>query len=161
MSTSVELILERAAIREFDGGFERGRADVLASTDFETRGILHRSLAQSSLKSAAICSKPHSRRVQIVLRDPRKLKSHTYSIGVFGYSMDDHLQDCIRLHGIVEPLIICRSKDPALNERIVSGRRRQMAAISLGLSTVPCLYLECNDLHEFEKRVILYNVRAF
>jgi len=157
-----EFFQERAAVREFDGGFDRRTAELLANCDCKCPGDPEPKCADCfQSKSIAHNLKTTITEVDLVERDPRALKIHPYSTSVFGSEMDDHLEDCIRIRGIVEPLIICRSADSDLDERIVSGRRRQMAAISLGLSTVPCLYLECNDLHEFQKRVILYNVRAF
>jgi ParB family chromosome partitioning protein len=52
------------------------------------------------------------------------------------------LADSIRVHGIVEPIVVCPSKDGSGGHFVVAGERRLRAAQLAGLSEAPCIYRE-------------------
>jgi ParB family chromosome partitioning protein len=59
----------------------------------------------------------------------------------------NELASSIRIHGIVQPLVVRRVQDKF---EIIAGERRYKAAISLGLTAVPCIIcaLEDNEVAE-------------
>jgi len=99
-------------------------------------------------------------KTEIVERDPSDLRNHIEGIRLFGEHVDEFFLDCVRKYGVIDPLLICRSTNPDLNDRIVSGRRRRMAAIILGLPTVPCRYWSCDNPDEIRLRMIICNMRS-
>jgi len=52
------------------------------------------------------------------------------------------LADSIRVHGVVEPIVVCPSNDGSGGHFVVAGERRLRAAQLAGLSEVPCIYRE-------------------
>lgn len=54
----------------------------------------------------------------------------------FGEREQKELEDSVRVHGIIQPLILTQSEDGYV---IVAGERRYRAATALGLATVPAI----------------------
>lgn len=54
----------------------------------------------------------------------------------------ESLEESVRLHGIIEPLLVARR---AADYRVIAGMRRLRAARTVGLNTVPCLVQEVDD----------------
>ena len=94
----------------------------------------------------------------VVDRDPASLKNHDLNVRIYGDQVDQEFLDSTE-GGIENPITICQSTDPVLNDVIVKGRRRRFAAISHGFKTVPCIVWACDDPLEVERQLILDNVR--
>ena len=97
--------------------------------------------------------------MQLVQRKPDDLKNYPLNIAIYREHIDDEFVESIRKNGVKTPLMICKSSLPELNDCIVCGRRRRVAAMTCNLKTVPCLVWECDDKLELEERLILDNVR--
>lgn len=96
----------------------------------------------------------------VVTRDPRDLKQHSVNIELYGEDLPEHLVESIRDFGIREPIRVCRSEDPKLNNVIVSGRRRRNIAIKEGIKEVPTVEWECNDELQLVEELIIANIRS-
>lgn len=96
----------------------------------------------------------------VVQMDPRVLKNHTLNIELYGEDLPENLLASIEKHDIREPLLVCRSTNPEMDNVIVSGRRRRIAAIKLGKKLVPCQEWKCEDEDELKEELIIRNVRA-
>ena len=94
----------------------------------------------------------------VVDRDPASLKNHDLNVRIYGDQVDQEFLDSTE-GGIENPITICQSTDPVLNDVIVKGRRRRFAAVSHGFKTVPCIVWACDDPLEVERQLILDNVR--
>lgn len=92
--------------------------------------------------------------------DPRTLKNHSLNITLYGEDLPQHLVDSIQQYGIREPITVCRSSNMDLDGVVVSGRRRRVAAIKLGIKSVPIVEWKCEDEDELKEELILRNIRA-
>lgn len=97
--------------------------------------------------------------MSVEMRSPSDLKVHSLNIMIYREHIDEDFKASIRRDGIQTPLTICKSSNPDLNDFIVCGRRRWYMAKDLKLKAIPCLTWECDDHLEFERRLILDNVR--
>ena len=97
--------------------------------------------------------------IELVHRDPNELKNYPLNISLYREHIDEDFVSSIREKGIQSPLTVCKSTNPQLNDFIVMGRRRRIAALTCKLKTVPCIVWECDDPLEFEERLILDNIR--
>lgn len=97
--------------------------------------------------------------MELVHRKPAELKNHPLNIQIYGGHIDDHFLESIRQHGIQAPLTICKSSNSDLHDFVVQGRRRRMAAVMLDIATVPCVVWECDDTLDFERRMLVDNIR--
>jgi ParB-like chromosome segregation protein Spo0J len=95
----------------------------------------------------------------VIQRNTSELKVHSLNILIYREHIDEDFKASIRSDGIQSPLTICKSSLPELNDFIVCGRRRWYMAKDLKLKVVPCIEWECEDQLEFERRLILDNVR--
>lgn len=96
----------------------------------------------------------------VVTRNPRDLKQHPVNIELYGEDLPEHLVESIREFGIREPIRVCRSEDPRLNNVIVSGRRRRNIAIKEDIKEVPTVEWQCDDELELIEELIIANVRS-
>ncbi len=60
----------------------------------------------------------------------------------FGEAQQRELEDSIRVHGVLQPLILVKRGDKYM---IVAGERRYRAAKAIGLNTVPALVKQIDD----------------
>jgi ParB/RepB/Spo0J family partition protein len=97
--------------------------------------------------------------IELVHRDPKELKNYPLNISLYREHIDEDFVSSIREKGIQSPLTVCKSTNPLLNDFIVMGRRRRIAALTCKMKTVPCIVWECDDPIEFEERLILDNIR--
>ena len=88
-----------------------------------------------------------SGRVSIELIDPNPLQPRR----VFQQDTLHQLADSIRLHGIIQPLVIRRSGE---RYQLVAGERRWRAAKIAGLTEVPAVVQEISDDHLLEITLI-------
>jgi len=56
------------------------------------------------------------------------------------------LADSIRDHGIIEPILVSREPGDSSEFRLIAGERRLRAGEIAGLSTVPCVSIEANEV---------------
>lgn len=70
-----------------------------------------------------------------------------YNIRGGEWDKDEELINSIKYNGVIEPLIV-RLADKSLNVKysIISGSRRYNASIEAGLTEVPCLIIEVDDI---------------
>lgn len=94
------------------------------------------------------------------MRDPKELKNHPLNIKLYGEVIPPELEASIASYGIKDALIVCRSKDPDLDNMIVSGRRRRICAMKLDINKVPCIEREYEDDSELRMDLMILNVRA-
>ncbi len=73
----------------------------------------------------------------------------------FSQGAIDELAESIKQHGILSPLLVCRTSD---GYELIAGERRLRAAISLGLSEVPCIISERSD-KECAEIAIIENIQ--
>lgn len=92
--------------------------------------------------------------------DPRTLKNHSLNITLYGEDIPAHLIDSIKQYGVRDPLVVCRSSNIDLDNVVVSGRRRRVAAIKCGLKEIPIIEWPCEDEEQLKQELILRNVRA-
>lgn len=76
--------------------------------------------------------------------DPNELDPHPANERIYGDTEDpaqlgSDFIESVREKGVLEPLIITSGKT------VISGHRRQLAAIEVGLATVPVIYYEFED----------------
>jgi ParB family chromosome partitioning protein len=57
----------------------------------------------------------------------------------------DELADSIRRHGILQPLLVRTRPDGESGYQLIAGERRWRAAQQVGLETVPCRVIPCED----------------
>ena len=70
---------------------------------------------------------------------------------------EDNLQNLtnsIKERGIIQPIIVRKSKDQNLKYEIIAGERRWMAAQKAGLHEVPVVITEVNDLKSLEFAIV-------
>lgn len=96
----------------------------------------------------------------VVMRNPQELLNHPVNIELYGEHIPEDLQTSISSHGVEEPLIVCRSSLRALNNFVVSGRRRRIAAIVAGIKQVPTIEWPCESEPDFIRKLITHNIRA-
>lgn len=96
----------------------------------------------------------------VIQMDPKLLKNHTLNIELYGEDLPENLRASIEQDGIHEPLLISRSSLIELDNVVVSGRRRLMAARMAKLGTVPCQEWKCEDEDDLKRELIIRNVRA-
>lgn len=96
---------------------------------------------------------------EIIERRIHDLKQHTLNAQIYGDGIDEGFLENIREFGIQTPITVCKSFDPNLNDVIVKGRRRALAAFTAGISVVPTVEWLCDDPDEVQKQLILDNVR--
>ncbi|MBN2549582.1 MAG: ParB/RepB/Spo0J family partition protein [Anaerolineales bacterium] len=65
----------------------------------------------------------------------------------------NELADSIRMHGILQPLIVTPGDEPG-RYILIAGERRLQAARQAGLATVPCMVREASDLQRLEMALI-------
>ena len=73
----------------------------------------------------------------------------------FSQSAIDELAESIKQHGILSPLLVCKTAD---GYELIAGERRLRAAISLGLSEVPCIVNERSE-KECAEIAIIENIQ--
>lgn len=73
--------------------------------------------------------------------------------GVVGWEDVQELAESIRQYGILQPLII------QANGEIIAGERRFVAALNLGLETVPVIIREIEALTESEEIALVENIQ--
>lgn len=101
-----------------------------------------------------------SKMIGVKTVDPRTLKNHSLNITLYGEDIPAHLIDSIKQYGVRDPLVVCRSSNIDLDNVVVSGRRRRVAAIKCGLKEIPIVEWPCEDEEELKQELILRNVRA-
>jgi ParB family chromosome partitioning protein len=80
----------------------------------------------------------------VVKIDPQCLVPHERNLRTEVGDVSD-LTASIEVVGLLQPLVVLPDPDQADTYRIVIGHRRHQAALTLGLSTVPCLIAESVD----------------
>jgi hypothetical protein len=88
-------------------------------------------------------------------RDPQCLKAHPLNAQLYrtlaGPATGD-LRESIREKGIIEPLLV------TAEDVIVSGHRRKIVAIELGLNRVPVRVVQVDDDHQIERLLLDGNI---
>ena len=62
----------------------------------------------------------------------------------------DELAESIRVHGVIQPLIVCRSTDDPERFLLIAGKRRLEAARQVGLESVPVIVRQAGEREMLE-----------
>tara|TARA_B100000579_G_scaffold68012_1_gene51019 strand:- start:443 stop:1288 length:846 start_codon:yes stop_codon:yes gene_type:complete len=66
----------------------------------------------------------------------------------------DELTNSIRERGIIQPIVVRKSKDHSNKYEIIAGERRWLAAQNAGLHEVPVVAIEADDLKSLEFAIV-------
>ena len=66
----------------------------------------------------------------------------------------DELTNSIRERGIIQPIVVRKSKDQSNKYEIIAGERRWLAAQNAGLHEVPVVAIEADDLKSLEFAIV-------
>ena len=66
----------------------------------------------------------------------------------------DELSNSIKERGIIQPIIVRKSKDSSFKYEIIAGERRWLAAQNAGLHEVPVVIAEVDDLKSLEFAIV-------
>lgn len=83
--------------------------------------------------------------------NPRDLKPHPKNVVIYGDKADAALIDSVRKYGVIEPLVITYDK------QIVSGHRRQDAAIQAGSEDIPYVVFPSQDELDIRQAILESN----
>ena len=97
--------------------------------------------------------------------DKKDIKTDSIAVGdlkrnsfqprkIFDNDKLEDLSKSIKERGIIQPIIVRRSKDPTAKFEIIAGERRWLAAQRAGLHTVPIVVTEADDLKSLEIAII-------
>ncbi len=73
---------------------------------------------------------------------------------IFDQENLDELTNSIRENGIIQPIIVRKSKDDQSKFEIIAGERRWLAAQRVGLHNVPVVVTEVDDLKSLEFAIV-------
>ena len=73
---------------------------------------------------------------------------------VFDQESLEELTNSIRERGIIQPIIVRKSKDKNFKYEIIAGERRWLAAQNAGLHEVPVVITEADDLRSLEFAIV-------
>jgi ParB-like chromosome segregation protein Spo0J len=96
--------------------------------------------------------------LSVVQLDPSTLKNYHLNIKIYGDHISPEFVESVK-GGIESPLTVCRSRLPELDGVVMKGRRRRMAAIIHDMKTVPCFVVQCDDVLDFEEKMLVDNIR--
>ncbi len=66
----------------------------------------------------------------------------------------DDLTNSIKERGVVQPIIVRKSKDISGKYEIIAGERRWLASQNAGLNEIPSIIIEANDLKSLEFAIV-------
>tara|TARA_B100000963_G_scaffold39762_1_gene29541 strand:+ start:183 stop:1031 length:849 start_codon:yes stop_codon:yes gene_type:complete len=66
----------------------------------------------------------------------------------------DDLTNSIKERGVVQPIIVRKSKDINGKYEIIAGERRWLASQNAGLNEIPCVIIEADDLKSLEFAIV-------
>lgn len=95
---------------------------------------------------------------EVIEVDVASLKHHPLNEALYGTHIDPEFVENIRQHGVQEPITICRSTEEAIDGVVAKGRRRCLAASTLGITRIKAVEWYCESEDEFRKQLILSNV---
>ena len=73
---------------------------------------------------------------------------------IFDQNNLDDLTNSIKEHGIIQPIVVRKSKDQNGKYEIIAGQRRWLAAQNAGLHNVPVVITEADDLKSLEFAIV-------
>ena len=73
---------------------------------------------------------------------------------IFNQENLDELTNSIKERGIIQPIIVRRTKNENSNYEIIAGERRWLAAQKAGLHEVPVVIIEADDLKSLEFAIV-------
>lgn len=73
---------------------------------------------------------------------------------IFDQNNLDDLTNSIKEHGIIQPIVVRKSKDQNGKYEIIAGQRRWLAAQNAGLHNVPVVITEADDLKSLEFSIV-------
>lgn len=92
-------------------------------------------------------------RAQVLFINPQQISANPYQPrSSFEQNKLAELAASIKVHGIINPLIVTRASDDKFE--LISGERRLRAALDLGLDQVPVIVRRAGDLEKLELALI-------
>ena len=88
---------------------------------------------------------------EVKYRPTSGLRAHPFSLAIYGEPNVDDLLESMPVDGILEPLAV------KPDGTVISGHRRLMAALRLGLETVPTIEVSYDDELDERRAIIAFN----
>lgn len=84
--------------------------------------------------------------IEAIERNPHQPRVH------FDHAQLEDLISSIKEHGVIQPIVV--TKQPDGRYQLIAGERRLRASTIAGLSTIPAIVREANDLQKLELAII-------
>lgn len=125
-------------------GLGRGLSSLIPTKNLKTSSVPEKTLVSSPhLKTAeSVAHVP----IKKITPNPHQPRTH------FPDWNDKELQESIKQHGILQPLIVTRLDDDSY--QLIAGERRFRAATALGMPTVPVIIRKASELEKLELALI-------